>query len=85
MAVRAATSAATDEGEGGAVQRGAMHGVDDVALANAFWRETAIKSAGGCNADEEAGNTEGGTLAGGNAARCPCSFHGRVVQVLQRM
>ena len=47
MAVRAATSAATDEGEGGAVQRGAMHGVDDVALANAFWRETAIKSAGG--------------------------------------
>jgi len=24
-----------------------MHGVDDVALANAFWRETAIKSAGG--------------------------------------
>ena len=47
MAVRAATSAGTDEGEGSAVQRGVMHGVDDAALANAFWRETAIKSAGG--------------------------------------
>ena len=84
--LRLESRAREGDGDGSAVQRGVKHGVDDHALANAFWREREGDAKhGGCNADEEAGKTEGGRLAAVNAAGRPCSLDGGVVPVLQRM
>ena len=47
--LRLESRAREGDGDGSAVQRGVMHGVDDHALANAFWRERerAMQSTGG--------------------------------------